>query len=40
LTFKKLEGYYVPVYYVNVSAGAKKQTLKINAVDGSVSVAV
>lgn len=40
LTFKKLEGYYVPIYYVKVAAGAKTQTLKINAVDGSVSVAV
>jgi hypothetical protein len=40
LVFKKLEGYYMPVYYVNVTAGEKTQTLKINAVDGSVSVAV
>jgi len=40
LTFKSLEGYYVPVYYVKVTAGAKEQTLKINAVDGSLSVAV
>jgi len=40
LTFKKLEGYYVPVYYVKVTAGAKTQTLKINAVNGAVSVAV
>jgi len=40
LAFKKLEGYYVPVYYVGVTAGEKKQTLKINAVDGSLSVAV
>ena len=40
LAFKKLEGYYVPIYYVKVSAGAKSQTLKINAVNGSVSVAV
>ncbi len=40
LVFKKLEGYYVPVYYVDVSAGAKKQTLKINAIDGALSVAV
>ena len=40
LAFKKLQGYYVPIYYVKVSAGAKKQTLKINAVDGSVSVVV
>jgi len=40
LTFKKLVGYYVPVYYVKVTAGAKTQTLKINAVNGAVSVAV
>ncbi|MFW9893105.1 MAG: hypothetical protein ACFFFO_12920 [Candidatus Thorarchaeota archaeon] len=40
LEFKKLEGFYVPIYYVNITAGEKKQTLKINAVDGSVSVAV
>ncbi|MGY5872370.1 MAG: hypothetical protein RTV72_09005 [Candidatus Thorarchaeota archaeon] len=40
LTFKKLEGYYVPVYYVKVTAGAKTQTLKINAVNGAVSVVV
>ena len=40
LAFKKLEGYYVPIYYVKVTAGAKAQTLKINAVNGSVSVAV
>ncbi|TFG31625.1 hypothetical protein EU528_05785 [Candidatus Thorarchaeota archaeon] len=40
LTFRKLEGYYIPVYYVKLTAGAKTQTLKINAVDGSVSVDV
>jgi hypothetical protein len=40
LTFTKLEGYYVPIYYVKVKAGEKEQTLKVNAVDGSVSVAV
>lgn len=40
LAFKKLEGYYVPVYYVNIGIGAKEQTLKVNAIDGSVSVAV
>ncbi|MFW9832964.1 MAG: hypothetical protein ACFFEK_03130 [Candidatus Thorarchaeota archaeon] len=40
LEFKKLEGYYVPVYYVKITAGAKKQTLKINAVNGTLSVAV
>ena len=40
LKFNKIEGYYVPVYYVKITAGAKKQTLKINAVNGAVSVAV
>jgi len=40
LTFKKLEGYYVPVYYVKVTAGAKTQTLKINGVNGAVSISV
>jgi len=40
LTFKKLEGYYVPVYYVKIHSGAKTQTLKVNAVNGAVSVAV
>ncbi|MFW9769088.1 MAG: hypothetical protein ACFFF9_15415 [Candidatus Thorarchaeota archaeon] len=40
LSFKKLEGYYVPIYYVTVKAGAQSQTLKINAVNGSVSVKV
>jgi len=40
LSFKKLEGYYLPVYYVKLTAGAKTQTLKINAVNGAVSVDV
>ncbi|MHA1768316.1 MAG: hypothetical protein ACTSV3_00485 [Candidatus Thorarchaeota archaeon] len=40
LTFKKLEGYYVPVYYVGLSAGSKKMTLKVNGVNGAVSLAV
>lgn len=40
LKFKKLEGYYVPVYYVKVTAGANTKTLKINAVNGAVSIAV
>jgi hypothetical protein len=40
LAFKKLEGYYIPIYYVKVKAGAQTQTLKINAVNGAVSVAV
>ena len=40
LVFKKLEGYYVPVYYVKATVGARAYTLKVNAVNGSVSVAV
>jgi hypothetical protein len=40
LSFKKLEGYYIPIYYVKLSAGAQSQILKVNAVDGSVSVKV
>ena len=40
LSFKKLEGYYVPIYYVKLTAGSQSQTIKVNAVDGSVSVAV
>lgn len=40
LTFKKLDGFYVPIYYISMTAGAKKQTIKVNAVDGAVSVAV
>jgi hypothetical protein len=40
LDFKLLNGYYIPVYYVKVTAGAKTQTLKINAVNGTVSLAV
>lgn len=40
LTFKKLDGFYVPVYYVSMTAGEKKQTVKVNAVNGDLSVAV
>lgn len=40
LTFKKLDGFYVPVYYVNVSKGEKTQTVKVNAINGDVSIAV
>jgi hypothetical protein len=40
LKFKKLDGFYVPVYYVTMTAGSNKQTIKINAVNGDVSVAV
>ena len=40
LTFKKLDGFYVPIFYGKVSAGAQAQSLTINAVNGSVSVGV
>lgn len=40
LSFKSLNGYYMPVWYVNVSAGAQSKTMKINALDGSVSIQV
>ncbi|MHA2140491.1 MAG: hypothetical protein ACXADF_02970 [Candidatus Thorarchaeota archaeon] len=40
LTFKKLDGFYMPVYYVKVTAGAKTQTLRINGINGAVSLAV
>jgi len=40
LNFNTLSGYYVPVWYVKVSAGAQSKTMKVNALDGSVSVQV
>ena len=40
LTFKALEGYYVPTYYVNVAAGEQKRTIRINAVNKSVALKV
>ena len=40
LTFKKLDGFYIPVYYVKITAGQKTQTIKVNAINGDVSIAV
>ena len=40
LTFSKLEGYYVPVYYVSISAGAKKQVVKVNGINSAISIKV
>jgi hypothetical protein len=40
LTFKKLEGYYVPTYYVKVSAGSESKMMRINAVNGNVALKV
>ena len=40
LTFKKLNGFYVPVYYIKASAGSQSKTIKVNALDGGVSLDV
>jgi hypothetical protein len=40
LNFKQLIGYYVPVWYVKVTAGTQSKTMKVNALDGAVSVQV
>ena len=40
LDFKRLDGFYVPTYYVRVSAGDDSKTLRINAVSGNVAVKV
>ncbi|UCE09224.1 MAG: hypothetical protein JSW61_09605 [Candidatus Thorarchaeota archaeon] len=39
LNFKKLEGHYVPTYYVKVAAGADSRTLRVNAISGTVALA-
>ncbi len=38
LTFKKLDGFYVPTYYVKVSAGENSRVMRINAVTGNVAI--
>lgn len=40
LTFKKLEGYYVPTYYVKVAVGSESKLMRINAVNGNVALKV
>jgi hypothetical protein len=40
LKFKQLNGYYVPIYYVKVTAGTQSKTVKINGLNGMVSVQV
>lgn len=40
LTFKRLKGFYVPTYYVNISAGGEKRKFRINAVNGNVALKV
>ena len=38
LTFKKIEGYYIPVYYISATAGGQSKTIKVNGIDGSLSL--
>jgi hypothetical protein len=40
LTFNELTGFYVPTYYVEVSAGEESRTMRINAVNGTVALKV
>ncbi len=40
IEFSQLDGFYVPFYYVNVSAGEAAKTLRINAVNGDVLLKV
>ena len=40
LTFKKLEGYYIPTFYVNVSHGTETKTIRVNAVNKNVALKV
>ncbi|TXT57343.1 MAG: conserved exported protein of unknown function [Candidatus Thorarchaeota archaeon] len=40
VTFKKLMGFYVPVWYVRIAVGEDKKTLRINAVNEDVGLDV
>ena len=40
LSFKKLEGYYIPTYYVKTSAGSESKTMRVNAVNRNVALKV
>lgn len=40
LTFKQLNGFYVPTYYVNVTHGADSKMMRINAVNKNVALKV
>lgn len=40
LAFKRLDGFYVPVYYVKVKADEKAQTMRVNGLNGAVSLDV
>lgn len=38
LTFKTLQGFYMPTYYIKVSAGENSRIMRINAVTGNVAI--
>lgn len=40
LTFKTLDGFYVPTYYVTATSGSNSKILRINAVNGNVALKV
>ncbi len=40
IEFSQLDGFYVPFYHVNISAGDNAKTLRINAVNGTVLLKV
>ncbi|MFW9887320.1 MAG: hypothetical protein ACFFER_04015 [Candidatus Thorarchaeota archaeon] len=40
LAFNRLDGFYVPVYYVKVKAGEKVQMMRVNGLNGAVSLDV
>jgi hypothetical protein len=40
LTFTKIDGIYMPTYYVKVSAGENSRIMRINAVNGNVALKV
>ncbi len=40
LSFSKLDGFYVPTYYIKVSAGAQSQMIRVSGIDGTLALAV
>ncbi|MHA2379028.1 MAG: hypothetical protein ACXADS_07110 [Candidatus Thorarchaeota archaeon] len=40
LSFKQLDGFYLPTYYIKVTAGGKAQMLRVNAINGAISLDV
>ena len=40
VVFSKLDSFYVPTYYVTVTAGAKSKVMRVNGVTGNVAIKV